>query len=98
MDIFQTEQEKFWAGNFGDEYNKRNADKELIAGNLYLFSELFKKMVGIKSLIEFGANIGLNLVAIKKLKFPLSGLTASWTQGHLFKRKAKFRRESGRYI
>jgi spore coat polysaccharide biosynthesis protein SpsF len=67
MTSFKTEQENFWAGSFGDEYNNRNSDQALIEGNFNFFSELFAKIDKVKFLIEFGANIGLNLIAIKKI-------------------------------
>ena len=31
---FKTEQEAFWAGNFGTEYIKRNQGDDLLASNL----------------------------------------------------------------
>jgi pseudaminic acid biosynthesis-associated methylase len=66
---FRTEQEKFWAGTFGDEYINRNASEEYLASNLNFFSKAFNQIGRPSSLIEFGANIGMNLRAIKKL-FP----------------------------
>lgn len=62
-----TEQEKFWAGNFGDEYVDRNSSANLVSGNTYLFSKIFSRTVDVGSVIEFGANIGLNLQAIRNL-------------------------------
>lgn len=66
---FKTEQEEFWAGNFGNEYVKRNQSTNLIASNIVLFSKALQKTSGVKSCIEFGSNIGLNLKALKIL-FP----------------------------
>ncbi len=66
---FKTEQEKFWAGDFGDEYINRNKSEEYLASNLNFFSKAFNQIGRPKSLIEFGANIGMNLRAIKLL-FP----------------------------
>lgn len=64
----KTEQEKFWEGEFGDEYNKRNdLTPGLLATQLNLFSKILSKTRGIQSVIEFGANIGINLRAIKSL-------------------------------
>jgi spore coat polysaccharide biosynthesis protein SpsF len=62
----QTEQENFWAGEFGDEYIQRNKSKKLIAANIALFSGILRHK-NVKSVIEFGSSIGLNLVAIKTL-------------------------------
>ena len=66
---FKTEQEKFWAVDFGDEYIGRNKSEEYLASNLNFFSKTFNQLGQPKSLIEFGANIGMNLRAIKLL-FP----------------------------
>ena len=66
---FKTEQEKFWAGSFGDEYIERNKSQEYLASNLNFFSKAFKQAGRPASVIEFGANIGMNLNAIKLL-FP----------------------------
>tara|TARA_B100001093_G_C26823217_1_gene1012840 strand:+ start:373 stop:981 length:609 start_codon:yes stop_codon:yes gene_type:complete len=64
------EQEEFWSGEFGDEYIDRNTSEEWVASNSFFFSKVFSKApYKIKSLIEFGPNIGLNLIAIKRL-FP----------------------------
>lgn len=67
MKNFKTEQEKFWAGEFGNEYIKRNNSEKLISSNTALFSKILSNTTGIKSVIEFGSNIGLNLIAIRKL-------------------------------
>jgi spore coat polysaccharide biosynthesis protein SpsF len=64
---FKTEQESFWAGEFGDDYISRNSDKKLIAANVNLFSKILIKTKDVKSIIEFGANIGNNIDAIKTL-------------------------------
>lgn len=64
---FKTEQEKFWAGSFGDEYINRNQSKEYLASNLSFFSKALRLVGRPKSLIEFGANVGMNLAAIKSL-------------------------------
>ena len=64
---YQTEQEQFWAGSFGDEYSSRNAGKSLLAGNLHLFSRIIERTVGVHSVTEFGCNRGMNLVALAYL-------------------------------
>ena len=66
---FKTEQEEFWAGKFGDDYISRNRSAEYLASNLNFFSNAFNKIERPNSLIEFGANIGMNLRAIQLL-FP----------------------------
>ena len=63
-----TEQEEFWQGNFGDNYVERNTNIQ----RLNHFSKIFiNNRINIKSAIELGANIGINLDAIKTL-FPKS--------------------------
>lgn len=66
---FKTEQEEFWAGEFGIEYISRNDNKELLASNVNFFCKALKFAGKPKSLIEFGPNIGMNLQAIRIL-FP----------------------------
>lgn len=67
MTTFETEQEEFWAGEFGDEYSYRNVGRGWHAANTALFSKILDRTRGVGSLIEFGANIGLNLRAIEPL-------------------------------
>jgi len=64
---FKTEQEAFWAGDFGTEYIQRNQGDALLASNLDFFAKALRAGRGIKSCIEFGANIGMNLRALKLL-------------------------------
>lgn len=66
---FSTEQEKFWAGQFGEDYLQRNTKEELLAKNLWFFTNALKRVDEIESVIEFGPNIGANLLAIQNL-FP----------------------------
>lgn len=72
---YKTEQEKFWASEFGNQYVERSNGATLIAGNLNLFSKILSKTKDVKSIIEFGSNIGLNLRAIRQL-LPESELSA----------------------
>jgi pseudaminic acid biosynthesis-associated methylase len=65
--MFKTEQEKFWAQEFGNEYIERNKSDQLLASNLNFFSKAFSKAGKINSCIEFGANIGMNLSALRLL-------------------------------
>ena len=66
---FRTEQEKFWAGTFGTEYIARNDSPAMVASNVGLFSRALRRAGRIQSCVEFGANIGMNLRALKLL-FP----------------------------
>ncbi|GAA0551629.1 pseudaminic acid biosynthesis-associated methylase [Rhizomicrobium palustre] len=65
---FKTEQERFWAGSFGDEYLKRNQGEAIIASNVALFTQILRSAPGITSIVELGCNIGLNLRALKRMK------------------------------
>lgn len=64
---FGTEQEQFWAGEFGSEYIRRNQSAQLSAANLAFFGNALRATRGIGSCIEFGANVGMNLRAIQSL-------------------------------
>jgi spore coat polysaccharide biosynthesis protein SpsF len=64
---FKTQQEEFWAGDFGTEYIQRNSGDKLLASNLAFFSKALRAAHGLDTCIEFGANIGMNLRALKLL-------------------------------
>jgi pseudaminic acid biosynthesis-associated methylase len=64
---FKTDQEKFWAGEFGNQYIERNESNALLASNLNLFAKALRSATRPKSCIEFGANIGMNLKALRLL-------------------------------
>ncbi len=72
---YKTEQEKFWATDFGNEYLKRNEGEELITSNIALFSKILRSAPNIKSVAELGCNIGLNLSALNRIhkKFDIRG-------------------------
>ena len=65
--MFKTEQEVFWAGDFGNDYIERNQGDELLASNLNFFGTALRHTRDIKSCIEFGANVGMNLKALRLL-------------------------------
>lgn len=69
---FKTEQEAFWAGEFGDRYIARNEGEALLASNLNFFARALRAAGRIESCIEFGANIGMNLRALRLL-YPAMG-------------------------
>lgn len=64
---FKTEQEEFWASDFGDEYTQRNTGAALLASNISFFSTALARCDAINSVIEFGANKGMNMRALKTL-------------------------------
>tara|TARA_X000000950_G_scaffold262452_2_gene333714 strand:+ start:1591 stop:2202 length:612 start_codon:yes stop_codon:yes gene_type:complete len=72
---YKTEQEKFWANQFGTDYIKRNDSEIILNSKINMWKKIFSSTNNVKSVIELGCNIGLNLVAIKKLfpKIKLSG-------------------------
>jgi pseudaminic acid biosynthesis-associated methylase len=65
--IYKTEQEELWAGQFGADYIERNASDNLLASNLSFFANALRRAGKIGSCVEFGANIGMNLRALKLL-------------------------------
>ncbi len=65
---YKTEQEAFWAGQFGDEYRERCALKpELVAARTACMARMLRKAAPVGSALEIGCNIGLNLVALKNV-------------------------------
>ena len=64
---YKTPQEEFWAGEFGNDYTERNAETRWIASNVALFAKILARTSGINSVLELGANRGLNLLALKQL-------------------------------
>ena len=65
---YKTEQEAFWSGDFGNQYIERNeCTRELMASATGFFAKILSRTSGMKSVIEFGSNIGNNLKAIKML-------------------------------
>ena len=64
---FSTEHEAFWAGDFGDDYVARNSGRGLVAANTALFAKILSTADSVRSVLELGANIGNNLVALQQL-------------------------------
>ncbi len=65
---YKTEQEQFWAGDFGKDYIERNKSDELLTSKVVMWSQMLRSAHSVQSACEFGCNIGLNLVALKQLK------------------------------
>jgi pseudaminic acid biosynthesis-associated methylase len=65
---YKTEQEIFWAGKFGEKYIDRNNSDQLLNSKVALWSQMLRCANNIKSIRELGCNIGLNLVALKRLQ------------------------------
>ena len=62
-----SEQEKFWQGEFGNQYVDRNVGQPLVAANLALFAKALSRAGRIDSLLELGTNAGNNLQALRQL-------------------------------
>lgn len=69
MKQYSTPQEEFWAGAFGDAYIERNSDAQALASTTALFAKILSCVHGgdIHSCLEYGSNIGLNLIALRRL-------------------------------
>lgn len=89
MQKYATPQEEFWAGDFGKEYNSRNDGSDLLASNIKFFSLALKQASKISSCLELGANIGMNLRALKLL-YPKINLSAVEINPHAVKILGKF--------
>lgn len=75
MSQFKTEQEEFWAGEFGNDYMARNSGQALLQTKINQWKKMLSKIDTLNSCIEFGANIGLNLITLERL-FPSLSRTA----------------------
>ena len=65
---YRTEQEHFWAGEFGDRYIDRNEANSYVPHGLDLFAKVLQGAPEAKSALELGCNVGLNLRAMKLLQ------------------------------
>jgi spore coat polysaccharide biosynthesis protein SpsF len=76
--IKKTSQENFWKKEFGNKYTSRNS-KSFKRINV-IGNDLRKNNLKINSAFEIGCNIGLNLLAIKKLypKARISGVEINY--------------------
>lgn len=63
----RSEQELFWEGEFGNIYTERNQGLDWIASNISFFSKILTKASKVESVLEFGANRGLNIAALANL-------------------------------
>lgn len=64
---YKTEQENFWAGEFNNDYMNRNTGEDLVLSKFIDFSLMLRSAPSIKSIVELGCNIGLNLQALNKI-------------------------------
>ena len=61
------EQDLMWKGEFGDAYTKRNKAAQILASDIHLFAKILKSCERINEILEFGSNIGLNLMTLSYL-------------------------------
>ena len=64
---YKTDQEEFWAGEFGNKYVDRNSNPNSIAYRVALFTKILDRTRGVSQILEIGANIGHNFQAIRRL-------------------------------
>jgi len=65
---FKTEQENFWAGEFGLNYIDRNNSEPLLYSKVAMWARMLQAANNVNSIRELGCNIGLNLAALKRLQ------------------------------
>jgi pseudaminic acid biosynthesis-associated methylase len=66
-DSYGTQQEQLWASDHTHAYIERNSGPHLLAAKTALYAEILAHVRDVTSVVEFGANIGLNLQAIRTL-------------------------------
>lgn len=64
---YKTEQEAFWSGEFGDGYLSRNNSEQQIVSRMVHFAKFIKSAPQLRSIMELGCNVGMNLQALKRL-------------------------------
>lgn len=58
----------FWSGEFGNGYIERNSSDDLLAQNLFFFAKILSdRNIKPDSILELGANIGMNVRALQLL-------------------------------
>lgn len=73
---FRTEQEAFWAGEFGDAYVERSTLTDaFVAARTAAMSRMLARCQPLGSAFEAGCNLGVNLVALNRLS-PGTALSA----------------------
>ncbi len=71
-----SEQEDFWAGSFGTDYISRNKSSDLLASNTHFFAKALNFIpTSPETFMEIGANIGMNVDALRHL-FPRLKMSA----------------------
>lgn len=66
--VSRSEQEEFWAGEFGKSYINRNSSEDWVRSNKVFFARALRSLFHSPiSILEVGSNIGLNMLALKDL-------------------------------
>ena len=91
---YKTDQEIFWASDFGNSYVQRSKDFENRA--FTIGTDLLKNKINIKSAIELGSNIGLNLDGLKSIyeNIDLFGVEINNKAYSILKKKHKCQKKS----
>jgi len=58
---------EFWIGKEGNSYITRNAADDLLPAYTYMWSRIMSRLHDVGSVLEVGANIGVNLQAIHRI-------------------------------
>ena len=66
--LYKTDQENFWAGKFGLNYIERNNSELLIHSKISMWTQMLRSTNNLRMIKELGCNIGLNLIALKRIK------------------------------
>lgn len=61
MQNYETEQEKFWAGEFGNEYIKRNAGGKTLAAKTALFAKIISCLPGGGTLVLLLSSVQISV-------------------------------------
>jgi spore coat polysaccharide biosynthesis protein SpsF len=86
----KSDQAEFWAGEFGKDYISRNVSKHLHAANLSFFSKVISQMDREPdSILELGANVGMNFDALSLLvpEHSFTGVEINQTAFSFLKKK-----------
>lgn len=67
LNKYKTKQETLWSGEFGDQYTVRNQSYGLLTSAMAFFSKILSSTSDVESVMEYGANIGINIQALQLL-------------------------------
>ena len=65
--MYRTEQEQFWSGEFGEAWATRNSSPDKQAAATAKMARIVARTAAVRSVLELGANIGINLTALRTL-------------------------------